>query len=79
MHYSLYHIASIMQFACQVTQRVWEPTDFFASTFFIADGFIFLYWHLTHKQLETYGYVSSTVATDAQVLKHQVISTPSSD
>ena len=29
---------------------------------------------LTHKQLETHGCVLSTMATDALVLKHQVIS-----
>ena len=34
---------------------------------------------LTHKQLEIYGCVISTLATDALVLQHQVISTHSSD
>ena len=35
--------------------------------------------HLTHKQLEMYGCILSTVATDALVLKHQVISSHSAD
>ena len=30
---------------------------------------------LTHKQLDIYGFLISTVATDALALKHQVIST----
>ena len=34
---------------------------------------------LTHKQLEMYGYVLSTAATDALVLKHQAISVHSAD
>ena len=34
---------------------------------------------LTHKQLETHGYVLSTVATDVLVLKHQGISIHSAD
>ena len=34
---------------------------------------------LTHKQLETLGFVLSTVATEALVLKHQAISIHSSD
>ena len=34
---------------------------------------------LTHKQLETYGCLLSTVATDALVLKHQGISIHSAD
>ena len=33
----------------------------------------------THKQVETHGYVLSTVATDALVLKHQAISSQSAD
>ena len=39
------------------------------------------YWklHLTPKQLETHGCILSTVATDAQVLKHQAISTHNAD
>ena len=34
---------------------------------------------LTHKQLETRGYILSTVATDVQVLKHQAISAHNAD
>ena len=34
---------------------------------------------LTHKQLEMPGCMLSTVATDALVLKHQALSTHSSD
>ena len=34
---------------------------------------------LTHKQLETYGCILSTVATDALVLKHQGISIYNAD
>ena len=34
---------------------------------------------LTHRQLETYGCIFSTVATDALVLKHQVISVHSAE
>ena len=34
---------------------------------------------LTDKQLETHGYIFSTVATDALVLKHQAISIHSAD
>ena len=34
---------------------------------------------LTHKQLEMHGCMLSTVATDALVLKHQVISIHSAD
>ena len=39
------------------------------------------YWklHLTPKQLETHGCILSTVATNAQVLKHQAISTHNAD
>ena len=35
--------------------------------------------HLTHEQLETHGSILSTVATDALVLKHQIISIHSAD
>ena len=34
---------------------------------------------LTHKQLETHGYVLNTAATDALVLKHQTIIIHSAD
>ena len=34
---------------------------------------------LTHKHREPHGYVVSTVATDALVLKHQAISILSTD
>ena len=34
---------------------------------------------LTLKQLEIHGYILSSVATDALVLKHQAISTHSTD
>ena len=42
------------------------------------------YWEngwlgLTHSHLERHGYVLSTVAADALVLKHQTISTLSAD
>ena len=34
---------------------------------------------LTHKQQEMHGYILNTLATDAVVLKHQVISIHSAD
>ena len=37
------------------------------------------YGELTPKQLETHGYILSTVATDVLVLKHQDISIHSAD
>ena len=38
-----------------------------------------LYFPLTHGQLETHGYLLSTVATDALLLMHQGISMHSAD
>ena len=38
-----------------------------------------LAWLLTRKQLDAYGYVLSTVATDFLVLKHQAISNHRAD
>ena len=35
--------------------------------------------NLTHKQLETHGFLQSIVATDVVVLKHQAISIHSAD
>ena len=40
---------------------------------------LYFYVSLTHKQLETYGRVLSTVAIDALVLKHQAISIHSAE
>ena len=38
-----------------------------------------LFKSLTHKQLEIYGFILSTVATDALVQQHQAISIHSAD
>ena len=40
---------------------------------------VYKLWILTHKKLEMYGCVLSTVATDVLVLKHQAITVHSTD
>ena len=40
---------------------------------------IFSFHELTRKQLERHGFILSTVATDALMLKHQTISNYSAD
>ena len=52
----------------------WSPS----SVSYINDLKCFIYqFFLTHQQLKRHGCISSTVATDALVLKHQAISTHS--
>ena len=61
----------------QICQNSWCCLNFNTRAFVVVFGTAFIFscrGELTHKQLETYGCVLSTVATNALMLKHQVIS-----
>ena len=67
-----------------VDEYIWDVHDCWV--IFLQNDFNFslveafgVFVRLTHKQLEMYGCVLSTVVTDALVLKHQAISIYSAD